>query len=454
MQFNLSRFSSHTVFTVILALAFSSCHQDDQLEVIPSSDNSLTYTGTSPETTLTGQFAIQFAEAMELPEVRTFVKSKVMLQFDGDFDFLLAFEKDSKISIDSRPEVSVFGELFSFPNHGGAQNKSVSNDFIDALLAEEPLIQIHIPELWEGSTADWDELQFIPKIACLSLVEVDKGDIPTLNPITQAWTELSGTVAPDEVTIVLSRNERIIHSVGPYVGKSGSLNKMFCPLEPIASEDDEFYYDYEDVEDFDNCNAINNGNGGDPPPTTVTFRSTEFPCEDSDRAQNDNRDQVSFRRFVDMDRWRDANEWFDGEHEIKVHITFRNTSGGPTTVNKSWFGRSDDLRTCTWFHCDIDHFNGEFKDIITWLPEVQGSLMNYTWEEVDDGPAINLAIKFKPTVKIFGVEVSIHEVSASISIQNRSDRLGEHLVEYCDRTTPPTEYSSDWVFFQVRQTVN
>jgi hypothetical protein len=156
MQFNLSRFSSHTVFTVILALAFSSCHQDDQLEVIPSSDNSLTYTGTSPETTLTGQFAIQFAEAMELPEVRTFVKSKVMLQFDGDFDFLLAFEKDSKISIDSRPEVSVFGELFSFPNHGGAQNKSVSNDFIDALLAEEPLMQIHIPELWEGSTADWD----------------------------------------------------------------------------------------------------------------------------------------------------------------------------------------------------------------------------------------------------------------------------------------------------------
>jgi len=229
---------------------------------------------------------------------------------------------------------------------------------------------------------------------------------------------------------------------------------MFCPLEPISNEDDEFYYDFEDVEDFDNCNAINNGNGGNPPNPPITFRSTEFPCEDSDRAQNENMDQVSFRRFVDMDRWRDANEWLDGEHEIRVHITFRNAGGGPTTLRKSWFGRSDDLRTCTWFHCDIDHFNGEFKDVITWLPEIQGSLMNYTWEEVDGGPEITLGIKFKPTIKVFGVEVSIQEVSASIKIKNNSDRLGENLVEYCHGTTPPTEYNSDWVFFQVRQTVN
>jgi hypothetical protein len=140
----------------------------------------LAYTGASPETTLTGQFAAQLAEAMEYPEVRTFVKSKVMLQFDGDFDFLLAFEKDSKITIEDRPEINVFGELFSFPNGGNDQNKSVSNDFIDALLDEEPLLQIHMPELWEGSTADWDELQFTPKVACLNLVEMDKGDVPTL----------------------------------------------------------------------------------------------------------------------------------------------------------------------------------------------------------------------------------------------------------------------------------
>jgi len=444
----------YAVLTVILSLTFSSCHQDEQLDITPNPDTALAYTGTSPETTLTGQFAMQLAEAMKHPEVRTFVKSKVMLQFDGDFDFLLAFEKNSKITIEGRPEINVFGELFSFPDGGNDQNKSVSNDFIDALLDEEPLLQIHMPELWEGSTADWDELQFTPKVACLNLVEIDKGDVPTLDPISQIWTEISGIVPPDEVIIVLSQNERTIHSVGPYIGSSGSLNKMFCPLEPISNEDDEFYYDFEDVEDFDNCNAINNGNGGNPPNPPITFRSTEFPCEDSDRAQNENMDQVSFRRFVDMDRWRDANEWLDGEHEIRVHITFRNAGGGPTTLRKSWFGRSDDLRTCTWFHCDIDHFNGEFKDVITWLPEIQGSLMNYTWEEVDGGPEITLGIKFKPTIKVFGVEVSIQEVSASIKIKNNSDRLGENLVEYCHGTTPPTEYNSDWVFFQVRQTVN
>ncbi|SEQ71649.1 hypothetical protein [Neolewinella agarilytica] len=80
--------------------------------------------------------------------------------------------------------------------------------------------------------------------------------------------------------------------------------------------------------------------------------------------------------------------------------------------------------------------------------------MNYTWEEVDGGPEITLGFKFKPTIKVFGVEVSIQEVSASIKIKNNSDRLGENLVEYCHRTIPPTEYNSDWVFFQVRQTLN
>jgi hypothetical protein len=313
-----------------------------------------------------------------------------------------------------------------------------------------------VPELWVNSTEDWDELQFIPRVACLSLVNVDKENLPTFDPATQNWIEISGTEPPEEVTIVISQNERIVYSVGPYTegSKNAGPEKYLCQLQPVLTNGDEFFYNYQDVEDFDNCNTLNTGGSGGNPPGVITTRSVaDFPCEDSDRAQNENKDQVSFRRFVDINRWRDANEWFDGEHEIRAHITFRNT-GGPTSLKKSWFGRSDDLRTCTWFHCDVDDFDGEFKDVITWLPDVQGSLMHYLWEEVDGGPEISIGIKFKPTIKILGVELSLTEVSTSIKLKNNSDELGEHLVEYCEGTTPPSEYSSDWVFFQVRQAVN
>ena len=455
MNSNLPRFTRFVVPMALFLLVVTACEQDEPL-TLQTDNETLSYNGPDPTTTLTGQFVEQLADAMQYSEVRSFVKEKVMLQFDGDYDFLLAFEKDSEISIPGRDDVRVFGDLFSYKSDRGFGLKFTSSTFVNDLLEENPLIQVHVPELWEGSTINWDESTHTPQIANLQLVEVDKGDLPTYLIATEEWTTISGTEAPKEVTIVVSTNERIVYSNGPYQYDSkrgsGVSQKAYCPLEPIDANGDDYYYNSQDVDDFDDCYLGDNpppgGGGSNPKPGPI---NKSFPCGDSDRASNDNDDRVSFRRFKNIARWRDANEWFDGEHEMQVLITFRNTSGGPTTVRKSWFGSSDDLRTCRWFSCDVDDFNGEFKDVKTWLEDVQGDVMNYTWLEVDGGNGITLSIKFAPTIKIGPVEVKLTEVSASTTISNKSDRLGEYLVEYCDSTTPRSEYDTDWIIFHVNQ---
>lgn len=444
-------------FIGCLLIALTSCNKDEDLTLLPDSTGELAYNGPAPNTTIIGQFAEQLGKAMTYPEVRSFVKEKVMLQYDKDYDFLVAFEASAKLKISSRPDVATFRDLFYFLDTDQLPGQKNSQDFIDALLDAEPLLQVHIPELWEGSTANWDELNSIPKIACLSLVTNDKGDLPTYDSNLDKWETISGTKVPEEVTVVVSRSERTLHSKGKYTSKTNkgkTANKSNCLVKPIRVIEDDYYYDALDIEHYNNCNSLSDGenNGGNNPVGNTEAKS--FPCSQSDRDLNSNDDQVSFRRFVDINRWRDANEWFDGEHEIRVHITFRNSGGGPTTLKKSWFASSDDLRTCRWFSCDVDNFNGAFKDVKHWLPEVQGDIMNYTWEEVDSGQEYNLGIKFKPTIKIGPVEVSLQEVSASTKISNKSDRLGEVLVEYCDETTPPSSYDTDWIIFQVRQVLN
>ena len=63
----------------------------------------------------------------------------------------------------------------------------------------------------------------------------------------------------------------------------------------------------------------------------------------------------------------------------------------------------------------------------------------------------SLSFKFAPTVKIFDLELKTFEWTVEITISNKSDRLGEHLVEYCDSTTPASEYDTDWIIFHVDQ---
>ncbi|PPK87679.1 hypothetical protein CLV84_0629 [Neolewinella xylanilytica] len=257
--------------------------------------------------------------------------------------------------------------------------------------------------------------------------------------------------------MVVSINERIVYSKGPYQydSKRGSgVIPKACPLEPVNSNGDDYYYDSRDLDNFDNCYV-----GGNPPPPSgggstpkPSSTSKSFPCGDSDRASNNNRDRVSFRRFKNIDRWRDANEWFDGEHEMQVSISFRNSGGGPTTLKKTWFGSSDDLRSCNWLTCDVDNFNGEFQEVITWLPDAAGNMMKYSWLEVDSGTPITLSFKLSPKVKFANIaEVQAFEVGFSITISNKSDDLGEHIVEYCNSTNPRSEYDTGWVIFHVDQ---
>ncbi|WP_104418278.1 hypothetical protein [Neolewinella xylanilytica] len=178
MNSNLLRLTRLAVPMALVLLIVTACEQDRPL-TLQTDNEVLSYSGPTPTTTLTGQFVEQLADAMQYAEVRSFVKEKVMLQFDGDYDFLLAFEKDSEISIADRDDIRVFGDLFSYNNDKDLDPKSGSSAFIDDLLEENPLLQVHVPELWEGSTVNWDEIAHTPNIANLQLVEIDKGDLPT-----------------------------------------------------------------------------------------------------------------------------------------------------------------------------------------------------------------------------------------------------------------------------------
>lgn len=136
------RLSRFAVPLLLLILVFSSCEKDETLNVAPIQQTAdQPYTGPAPETTLTGQFVEQLADAMQYPEVRTFLKEKVMLQFDGDYDFLIAFEKDSEISIKGQNEIVQFSDLFSYDaKDSGSVQKNIGDSFIDDLLDENPLL--------------------------------------------------------------------------------------------------------------------------------------------------------------------------------------------------------------------------------------------------------------------------------------------------------------------------
>lgn len=92
--------------------------------------------------------AQNLASVLEYPEVRTFVKEKVLERFDGDYDILYTKVKNEPIQSGINRRSSTFEELLF--------GKQSSNMRIANKLLNDPLIQIAMPELPETSAHEWD----------------------------------------------------------------------------------------------------------------------------------------------------------------------------------------------------------------------------------------------------------------------------------------------------------
>lgn len=386
-------------------------------------------------------------QALQYEAFREYVKSKALEAFDGDYDFLIAMVQDDETRIPELPHVRTFSDLFK---REGSKNSA--STLLTQLRKEYPLLQIHVPEIWTNGTTDWNTaIKLKSPVACIPIKT--EMSVPAYKATTDEWVSMPTDEAPTEVTVVVSRNERMVARSSPITGLSGSRGKSLCP-EPgeVFGRGRDIYYYRQDLDEYFNCLALTGGgNGGNPP---GNGSKSDF-CTDADRVDDNGKEVVSFHRLVDMATFRHINEWWDGRHEIVTVVTFANSEGGVTSIRKSWLGTSGDLRKCTWLHCDLKDFNGEFQELLTWDPDIYGGTMKYVWFEEDKGTPIKFKFNITPKFKIG----EFFEIAASIGFEvdatNDDDRLGEHVVEYCDRTrNGGTKYKSNQsngVYFYVKQ---
>jgi len=190
---------------LVLVLFSTSC---DTLEVISNTKPQSNF-----DTDVQG-FSKLLASKLNDASLRAFIKSEAVSQFDGDYDILLAAVLDKEVnSPTSRAKTLTFRQALlssSEPRSNSGRTNS-NDDFLDSLIAKYPLLQISIPEVFEGSTEKWDTEEQELLVAYLpedydefSTKVITAFDKEGLNHEVDAINEPSAPV------IIISNNERLV----------------------------------------------------------------------------------------------------------------------------------------------------------------------------------------------------------------------------------------------------
>lgn len=386
-------------------------------------------------------FAQNLASAMQHQEVRTFIKDNALMRFDGDYDILYAKVKNETIQPGINMRSSTFEELIFGKN---STNTRIANELLN-----DPLLQISMPELPEASAEDWDIENYTPTII-IRPRGLDLKEVTHLPAIDGEGNNIQFDITkyPTKPIIVIGHNERVI--AVPKNDKATNTNNnrtdsieepCMASIDPYFEDQNNTYYLKEDY--YSSCD----GGGGYAGGGTGTGGSGSSSC---DRDVKNKYDYVSRLKFKDIDGFRDAEHYVDGNPEVYcITILGANNPSGFTDQRK--YISSPDRskwKDCGVFTCNPEWFYAN-QEIFNWDKSDFGTIVRYDWFEEDDSGvkltySISHTTEFEDGTKVTG--------SVTIVIDQEDANLGSSFVRYCDNTDSYGEdYDTGRLIFHVNQ---
>lgn len=360
-------------------------------------------------------YAQALAKAMNhYPELRSLVKSRALLQFDGDYDILHTTIKNEEIL----PGMS-FSLLLS--QHA---NRPVSY-FNDELPRYFPTLNIMLPEVFEPET--WTTETFAPAVVAVPYSFHD-GDELMLNAYTPEGTpfQVSSYNEPATLTVSVGNSERIVAFAQPYSGiNTGQLYSdehfVFFSSENIVNEEGMYGRSFTPEQ---NDEGVPNGTNG---------------C---DRDNSNKYDIVHGFKVSNNGCLNRLESWVKGKIELYFYVLHNNNANNPTLASSKKVLASykrNDLKNGAWKTISVT--------IVKWQNQnLYGDRMKYVWFEDDGGNSRNIPVSLTVTIK--GVTVTI---TTNIESKSRDDEAGEQVVEYCDAVKwGGTDYNTGCITFNVR----
>jgi len=390
--------------------------------------------------------AKSLASIIKQKEVRKFVKSNVVNQFDGDYNFLFTLEKDKSISIENeagRVSINTFGELLSKNfTTSSIVGRSSSSDFESLVSSLNPLMEIKIPELNGISPEDWDTENTTPIVAALASNMRDAEYIIGYDSEGNEY-EIDLNKEPDQLVIIIGENERVIGIKNEDV-VSGKVNAICEPLfveQGVSYVLKETYYN-ECQEPFPRPGDVINDPAGDPPAPVC------------DRDSKNTMDKINRIKFRNMTIYRDAEKWANGKFELRVIIVIGNIANSQlATVEKFYTEDRNDLKNCSWLGTSCDTVWRTLNtNIITWNEASYGNLMTYTWLEEDSGTSTTYSINSSTSYTDPSGTTSSVTGSVSVTITDEDYKIGGAWVEYCNNTDGNGfDYDTGRMYFSINQ---
>ncbi len=404
---------------------------------------------------LAADFSKRLAMTLKDEGVRHFIKKKVTAQFDGDYDVLFAEAKGNTVTLSSARQSAstTFGDILvsSTPLDTKVENATTGNAFLEELLAQNPLLQIAMPELPNASADNWNHETYTPLVVFVPSTFDEKNTTHlTAYDSEGNDTLLNITTPPNKSIIVVSQNERLL-AVAKKDTKNLRLemtNSCLATAEPYYEDP---YYTYYYTSDA-YCTEYIMDDGGGGSGGGGTGSGTTSYC---DRDTKSGKDYLYRVKFKTIDGFRDAEHYLDGNPEIYCLITIgAKESNAFNTLRKSISSPDrSKWKDCGVFTCSPEWFYIN-SEVVTWDKAEMGNRMKYTWIEEDDSNdtyeyTIGLSTSFKDEGT--GATTTVNG-QTKVTLKGEDKNLGESYVEYCDNTdSPGYEYSTAFLYFNVKQ---
>jgi hypothetical protein len=233
---------------------------------------------------------------------------------------------------------------------------------------------------------------------------------------------------PTIPTLYFSINER---TIGIPLREGADFISQSLSINPVASDKNKLYFLTTDY--YNNGPTVLAGPDPTNPPGPVGPPPLiQEPCPRAERRFNDNEDRISRFQLASMTVWHEINEWFDGAQEFHITAIFGSSEQTVSSGMIVAFIEGYRLKDCPFLgSCEpqmvqFDH------DVFRWRPELNGLNMKYVWLEHDDGD------ERKITSNLTGRDKdgkAVNYGSVEITTTDKSDLLGEDIVDYCDPTS-------------------
>lgn len=377
-------------------------------------------------------------------DLRAFMKTEAVTQFDGDYNFLLAESLNKTISdqnLKSGKSVTFREAIKSNDGRLKSTKNTVDTELLlNSIIEDNPLLQISIPEIYEESTENWEIEEDNILVAYID-DKFDEEHTKTITAFDKHGNEheVDAQTPPDTPLVIIRENERVIAIPAEndtiYQLKSGRRS-----LRPLYRSDKYNYYFKWDYYDIIFCSS------------TDTKNDNNTYISKYDRDKNNGRDVLLKARFVSRNQLRSVESWIAGKPEMKVYIVFAKEVNGNTTLgtttkyigNSGWYSKS-------WFAGKISLKTKEIDiPIISWDKDIYGDAIKYIWYEEDGGNdkevTVNLTYK-----NDLDDNVTISS-NTKITVNKRDDKAGDAIVSYTEKTTGEgTEYNTGIIKFWINQ---